>query len=77
MKDTLPHVSSKVVGYASGNQMRGAFQVDGMGRGHLYTQNAKGPFLYIILKDGSFTVFNFDDVKQTDSLYASLKPYAK
>lgn len=57
--------------------MRGSFSVEGLGRGHLYTQNAKGPFLYIILKDGSFTVFNFDDSGKTESLYKALVQYAK
>lgn len=77
LKDSLPRVSQKIVGYASGAKMRGSFSVEGLGRGHLYTQNAKGPFLYIILKDGSFTVFNFDDSGKTESLYKALVQYAK
>ena len=77
LKDSLPQVDQKIVGFASGAKMRGSFSVKGLGRGHLYTQNVKGPFLYIILKDGSFTVFNFDDSGKTENLYKTLKQYAK
>lgn len=75
LKDSLPNVSGKI-GFASGAQMRGSFIVEGLGRGHVYTQNAKGPFLVVTLRDGDFTIFNFDDTDETNNLYNTLKKFA-
>lgn len=75
LKDTLPPVSGRV-GFASGAQMRGSFNVEGLGRGHVYTQSAKGPFLFVLLKGGGFTVFNFTDAQKTKNLYDQIRQYA-
>lgn len=75
LKDTLPSVSGRI-GFASGAQMRGSFIVEGLGRGHVYTQSAKGPFLFVLLKKGGFTVLNFDDAQKTQDLYNQLGQYA-
>lgn len=74
LKDALPPVSGRI-GYAVGAQMRGSFIVKGLGRGHVYTENAKAPFLFIMLKGGGYTIFNFDDMQRTQELYNSLKRY--
>lgn len=76
LKNTLPSVSGRI-GFASGGQMRGSFDVDGLGRGHVYTQSAKGPFLFVILKKGEFTIFNFNDSKKTQQIYSTLKQYVE
>lgn len=75
LKDALPPVSGRV-GFASGAQMRGSFNVEGLGRGHVYTQSAKGPFLFVLFKGGGFTVFNFTDAQKTRNLYDRFRPYA-
>ena len=74
LKDTLPPVSGRV-GFASGAQLRGSFHVEGLGRGHVYTQSAKGPFLFVLFKGGGFTVFNFEDVQKTRELYDQFRQY--
>ncbi len=76
LKNSLPSVGGRN-GFAAGEKMRGSFVVEGMGRGHVYTENAKGPFLFIVFKDGSFTVFNYDDTGKTNSLYHTLQKYVK
>lgn len=75
LKDNLPPTSGRV-GFAAGGQLRGSFIVEGLGRGHVYTQNTKGPFLFVLLKSGGFTVFNFNDSRKTNNLYNTLKKYA-
>lgn len=75
LKDSIPAHSNKV-GFASGSQLRGTFTIEGLGRGHVYTQTDKGPFLFVILKDGSFTIFNYTDSSVTQSLYRSLGKYS-
>lgn len=75
LKDTMPS-ASKDVGFSAGGQMRGTFQVEGLGSGHVYTENKKGPFLFVVLKDGSFTIFNFNDAAKINNLYNDLKEYA-
>lgn len=75
LKNALPSVSGRV-GYASGTQLRGSFDVAGLGRGHVYTETAKGPFLFVILKDGSFTIFNFSDTSKTEFLYHAFQKHS-
>lgn len=72
LKDTLPKTSDRV-GYQMGDTRRGMFTVEGLGRGHIYVENNRGPFLYVIMKDGSFTIFNYSDSTKTNQLYAKLK----
>lgn len=72
LKDSMPSTSNKL-GFASGNRLRGIFTVAGIGRGHVYTETANGPFLYVILKDNSFVILNFSDSGKTNKLYKELK----
>lgn len=74
LKSSLPFVSGRN-GFSAGEKMRGSFTVDGLGRGHVYTENTRGPFLFVIFKNGSFTIFNYDDVSKTNSLYGVLRKY--
>lgn len=75
LKDTIPALSNRN-GYAAGEKCRGIFTVEGIGRGHVYMETNKGPFLYVILKDGSFTIFNYSDSTKTNRLYEKLKEIA-
>lgn len=75
LKDTMPSVSGRV-GFSSGAQLRGSFVVEGLGRGHVYTESKKGPFLFVIYK-GGFTVLNFNDSAKTNHLYAVLRQYGQ
>lgn len=75
IKDSIPKTSNKV-GYASGSKLRGTFTVEGMGRGHVYTEVNNGPFLYVIMKDNSFTIINYKDGSITTGIYEKLKKCA-
>lgn len=75
LKDSMPN-ASKEEGFNSGAAMRGTFTVDGLGKGHVYTQNASGPFLYVTLRSGGFYIFNYNDSGKTRTLYDALKTYA-
>jgi hypothetical protein len=75
IRNSLPATSDRA-GFESGSQLRGTFTVRGLGRGHVYAQSRKGPFLFVILKGGGFTVFNFEDGSRTLVLYRALLPYA-
>jgi ABC-2 type transport system permease protein len=72
VKDSMPD-AAKINGFNSGAAMRGLFTVEGLGKGHVYTQTAKGPFLYVILRDGGFYIFNFSDTSEMQSLEAELE----
>lgn len=74
-KDSIPS-ASKIVGFGSGSQMRGTFNVEGLGKGHVYAQTGKGPFLYVILKDKSFFIINYSDSSKTEKLYDTFRQYA-
>jgi|GEM_PF-177313 len=74
LSNALPPTSGRV-GFAAGAQKRGSFNVEGLGRGHVYTQTGEGPFLYILLKDGGFAILNFKDPAKTNGLYGELKRY--
>ena len=75
LKNSLPSVSGKI-GFAAGEKKRGSFIVDGLGRGHIYIENNKGPFLFVILKNGDFTILNFDDNTKTESYYHAFLKYS-
>lgn len=72
IKNSIPK-ASKIVGMGAGNKRRGTFNVEGLGKGYVYTETADGPFLYVIMKDNSFTIFNFSDSAKTNDLYEKLK----
>lgn len=75
LKNDMPQTSDKV-GFQAGDRRRGTFNVDGLGRGSVYTETGNGPFLYVLLKTSGFVIFNFSDAKKTNALYEKLKGYA-
>lgn len=75
MKDTIPP-SSKIVGTGIGSLRRGSFNVEGLGKGHLYVESDKGPYLYIMLKD-SFIIINYKDAEKTKGIYDMVIGYKK
>lgn len=75
LRDSVPS-SSKIVGTGMGDIKRGTFNVEGLGKGHLYLESANGPFLYVILKD-SFIIINYKDPKKTKGLYEIIYNYKK
>lgn len=75
IKDTIP-ASSKVMGTSLGDFKRGTFNVDGLGKGHLYIETGKGPYLYIMLKD-SFIIINYKDSEKTQELYKIALQYKR
>lgn len=74
MKDSIPE-ASKIEGTGTSHVRRGYFNVNGMGKGHLYIEDAsKGPFVYIILKNG-FVIIEFKDSSVTNKYYDKFKIY--
>lgn len=75
LRETIPSVS-KVVGTSFGSLKRGVFDVEGLGRGHLYIETDRGPYLYIMLKD-SFIIISYKDPEKTRGLYKMITQYQK
>lgn len=75
LKDSIPS-NSKIVGTNIGSIRRGTFNVEGLGKGHLYVESSNGPYLYIMLKD-SFIIINYKDSQKTKGLYNIIYSYKK
>lgn len=67
IKDTIPGCS-KIVGVAIGSIRKGTFNVDGLGKGHVYTESDKGPFLYII-GNNNFIIYESKDSAKVNKVY--------
>lgn len=71
VKNTIPKFY-KISGYGIGNINMGNYKVDGFGQGNLFLDTNKGPYLYIITKDG-FVIINNKDKGKTIKIYDELK----
>ena len=67
LKDTIPS-TSKVIGTGLGNIREGSFNVDGLGKGHIFTESSKGPFLYII-GNNDFIIYESKDARKVNDVY--------
>ncbi len=71
LKNEIPRVLSKNNGFNSGEVRKGHFTLEEMGRGRLYLESERGPFLYIFTKD-SYVIINCKDPLHTKALYQTL-----
>lgn len=70
IKSNMPP-AHKITGYNLGSTLRGYFNVDGLGKGHLYKEADNGAFLFIKLKEG-FVIINYKDENKTKEIYNEL-----
>lgn len=68
----LPRVLARTNGFAANGLLRGWFAVDGLGKGKLFVDSGKGPFVLVRLRDG-FVIVNFPDPEKTRALYEQLQ----
>lgn len=71
IKNTIPHFS-KVSGLNMGDLNRGRFDVSGYGDGYIFLETNKGPYLYVMLKNG-FVIINSKDTSKINSYYDKIK----
>ncbi|MBL4937256.1 DUF3784 domain-containing protein [Clostridium sp. YIM B02515] len=72
LKDTIPEILSKSIGYDMGSSQKGDFNLKGIGGARLYVNNEKGPYIYI-KKEGKYIIINLKDENKTRELYDSIK----
>lgn len=70
--DSIPKVLRKHNGFDFGNILRGYFNLESIGKGRLYINNGKPPYVYIELKKG-FVIINYKNVEETQNLYDRIK----
>lgn len=75
MKETIKdHL--KMSGEGIGSIERGTYDVDGLGKGSIFLEGAKGPYLYVIM-DNDFLIINNKDDSKTKQFYKELLKYKK
>lgn len=67
IKNTIPNFS-KVSGLDMGDLNRGRFNVSGYGDGYIFLETNKGPYLYVMLKNG-FVIINSKDASKVNEYY--------
>lgn len=70
LKDTVPE-TRKVMGDNIFGVKRGEFYVDGFGKGMLFLEKDKGPFIYVIMNK-DFVIINNKNVSETKKIYNEL-----
>lgn len=71
LKTEIPGVLSKNNGFNCGDIRKGHFTLEGMGRGRLYLESSRGPFVYIFTEE-SYLIINYKDPIRTKELYQTL-----
>lgn len=71
LKEELPEIISKNNGFSSGQIRKGHFTLEELGRGRLYLESNRGPFIYILTGD-SHVLINYQDPLRTEALYKTL-----
>lgn len=71
LKNEIPKIRSKNNGFDSGEVRKGHFTLDEMGRGRLYLESNRAPFVCIFTKD-SYVIINYKDPIRTKALYREL-----
>lgn len=62
----------KISGTNINNINRGKYEVNGYGEGNIFLETNKGPYLYVILKDG-FVIINSSDGSKIHKYYEEIK----
>lgn len=66
--NTIPEVLKKNDGFDFGNILKGQFTLENIGKGKVYINNGKSPYLYLRLKNG-YVIINFRNNEKTQELY--------
>lgn len=67
IKNTIPSFT-KISGVDMADINRGRFNVSGYGDGYIFLETDKGPYLYVMLKDG-FVIINSKDASKVNEYY--------
>ncbi len=73
--DSIPEVLRKDNGFDFGNILRGKFSLESIGKGRLYINNGKSPYVYLRLKNG-FVIINYNSSEKTQELYDKIEQYS-
>ncbi len=71
LENEIPKITTRNNGLGLGEIRKGHFTVEGKGRGRLYLESDKGPFLCITTAE-SFIIINYKDPAATATLYRIL-----
>lgn len=71
LDETMPRILRRTNGFAAGVQRRGHFLVDGLGKGQLFLESDKPPFVFIRLRN-EFVFVAFADAARTRKLFDDL-----
>jgi hypothetical protein len=71
LESEIPKILSRNNGFSSGEVRKGNFTLEGMGRGRLYLESSKGPFIFIKTAK-SYTIINYKERSQTEALFHTL-----
>ena len=74
--ETIPNIKRRTNGAAFGNRKKGNFDLDFLGRGKLFVQAKKAPFLFIIKKD-EYIIINGDSEEITKEWHDSIQQKMK
>lgn len=66
--DSIPQVLRKDNGFDFGDILRGYFNLESVGKGRLYINNGKPPYVFLRLKK-SFVIINYNNSEKTQELY--------
>lgn len=70
--DSIPNIIRKQNGFDLGNILRGKFSLESIGKGRLYINNGKPPYVYLKLKKG-YIIINYNNSEKTQDLYNEIK----
>lgn len=71
LENEIPKILTRNNGFNSGEANKGHFTLDGLGRGRLYLESSKGPFICIFTKSG-YIMINYKDPSRTEVLYQTI-----
>ena len=71
LENEIPKILTRNNGFNSGEVNKGHFTLDGLGRGRLYLESSKGPFICIFTKSG-YIMINYKDPSRTEVLYQTI-----
>ncbi len=70
--DSIPRVIRKDNGFDFGNILKGKFNLEYIGKGRLYINNGKPPYVYLKLEKG-YVIINFRNGEKTKELYNEIR----
>ena len=76
LNETIPNIKRRTNGASFGNRKKGNFELDFLGRGKLFVQTNKAPFLFIIKKD-EYIIISGDSEEITKEWHDTLQQKMK